>query len=1016
MTALSRMVLRRTNIHGVAILINNSFYVAVTKHQAAGSEEKSSKCMHAKPDLGVATRQIAECYPTRCDSGLTLLSNSRSRLWSRAYQREISVYPLYKNLSGIVDSMVLNTDSSSIAPSRKWRSNILLATLLCLSFFGNYFSIPVLFHADWLFGSVFALLVARLYGWRWGTIAAVISAVYTIALWKHPYAFILFTLEVVFVGWGLRRRSQNLLLLDVVYWGLIGFPLLWFLYVFFAKIPVGTVAFISLKNPVNQISNALIASLIISHTPIAKWVDRSKSTQKIDFEQTLLNLLVAFVLVPSLVLTIWNCQGATRQEELHILDRLTMTGHAIRAELQMLAPSNLSAIDQLALEKTLLQKYPAETGLISLVDNRGQVVASTRPELDFGQLFDHRNGSTMGETLYITERVHRWVPTVANMPKVVRWRKSFYVKAVDMGEDSPWKVFVELPSGPSLSMLDRTYTSGFVILMVIAICTPLLAKVISRRLVQPLLELADFTTNLPSKLVERNELRLPNSQVSEIDALTNNFSRMAIALQEKFDDIQQANQEIQQAKAAAESANQAKSDFLANMSHELRTPLNGILGYAQIMQRSESLSDKGRDGVDIIYQCGSHLLTLINDVLDLSKIEARKLELYPAPFHFPAFLQSVFEINRVRGEQKGISCVLCANKNLPIGIAADEKRLRQVLLNLMGNAVKFTDQGSVTLRVKPVEDKTKGTSHQALIQFSIEDTGVGMTPEQIEKIFLPFEQVGDTQKQAEGTGLGLAISHQIVALMGSQIKVRSQIGKGSSFSFVVELSEVENWAKTVRTLQHKEIIAYAGKQRRLLVIDDRWENRSVLRHLLEPIGFEIVEASHGQEGIERLLMESIDLVITDLAMPVMDGFEFLSKVRSHPKLDHHKILVSSASVSEADRYQSIEAGGNDFIPKPVQAETLLKKLQEYLNLEWVYSEIADNAADPSDAAPVIHPPAPSVINQLLDLSEGGDLDEVIEAAEKIRVDETAGFAQEIIRLADACEIIKLRSFIQSYVD
>lgn len=219
------------------------------------------------------------------------------------------------------------------------------------------------------------------------------------------------------------------------------------------------------------------------------------------------------------------------------------------------------------------------------------------------------------------------------------------------------------------------------------------------------------------------------------------------------------------------------------MSHELRTPLNGILGYAQILERAE-LAPKHKQGASIIHQCGSHLLTLINDILDLSKIEARKLELHPQDFDFFMFLEGVAEICKIRAEQKGVAFQREFSPDLPPGIYADEKRLRQVLISLLGNAIKFTDAGRVTLRVSINDDQNLGGEGSVVSQkilFEIEDTGVGMTPAQLKKIFLPFEQVGDTQKKAAGTGLGLAISQRIAQMMDAPLQVSSQAGKGSVF-------------------------------------------------------------------------------------------------------------------------------------------------------------------------------------------------------------------------------------------
>ncbi|BAY17000.1 sensor protein [Anabaenopsis circularis NIES-21] len=512
-----------------------------------------------------------------------------------------------------------------------------------------------------------------------------------------------------------------------------------------------------------------------------------------------------------------------------------------------------------------------------------------------------------------------------------------------------------------------------------------------------------------------------------ISAVTHENQKSAMILRQANDELEQRvaerTAELQEAKNIAEVANQAKSEFLANMSHELRTPLNGILGYTQILQRTETLTEKGYKGIEIIHQCGFHLLTLINDVLDLSKIEARKMELHPIDFHFPSFLEGVVEICRIKADQKVIAFNYQPDSQIPIGIQADEKRLRQVLINLLGNAIKFTDKGGVTLKVNVLNKIEQQEITNYKIRFQVEDTGVGMTSAQLQKIFLPFEQVGEINKQSEGTGLGLAISQKIVYLMGSNLQVESQLGQGSIFSFEVELPEAKQWAESSRLMPQGTITGYQGKKRTILLVDDKWENRSVLLNLLEPIGFELIEASNGEEGINQAVASLPDLIITDLIMPVMDGFDFIRQIKQSPELQSVVIIATSASVFDSDQNQSLDVGANAFLSKPIVVEILLELLRVHLNLIWIYAPSSQinanrNQTNVQSNYNDLTLPTVDILNHLYDLAKDGNVDGVLQAANDLKTDNHiyVDFAQQVIQLAENFQMKKLREILTQWIN
>jgi len=396
-------------------------------------------------------------------------------------------------------------------------------------------------------------------------------------------------------------------------------------------------------------------------------------------------------------------------------------------------------------------------------------------------------------------------------------------------------------------------------------------------------------------------------------------------------------EELREARDRAEAANRSKSRFLANMSHELRTPLNAVLGYAQLMQlRTDMGSEQTALALDTIRKSGEHLLALINDVLDLSRIEAGKLELRPSIVDLPQFLQTVVDIIAVRARHKGIDATFETTGGLPRRVRADEHRLRQVLLNLLGNAVKFTTAGRVSLRVHAAPQGTD------LVRLRIEvvDTGPGIAPEHLEAIFQPFEQVGDVAQRVGGTGLGLAISRELVRAMGGEIRVDSQFGTGSVFSFDVTLP-VEGGSIAVADVPGV-VSGYAGRRRKILVVDDIAENRAVLVDTLTHLGFQVSEAANGVEGLERATADRPDLILMDNVMPVLDGLEATRRLRLTPGLEAVPVISLSASAGAAEQAHSLEMGANVFMAKPVVFERLIETIGELLGLHWFMAEVKGN--------------------------------------------------------------------------
>jgi signal transduction histidine kinase/DNA-binding response OmpR family regulator len=390
--------------------------------------------------------------------------------------------------------------------------------------------------------------------------------------------------------------------------------------------------------------------------------------------------------------------------------------------------------------------------------------------------------------------------------------------------------------------------------------------------------------------------------------------------------------------AVVEAANQAKSEFLANMSHELRTPLNSILGFTSLISEGSNLSPNNQKYIEIIHQSGQHLLNLINDILEMSKIEAGRILYQAEEFNLKRLLNSIKEMLDIKVEEKGLKITVEYDDNLPVFIVADSQKIRQVLINLIGNAIKFTDAGFVILRTQLVEDKTLSDS-EIRLQFEVEDSGSGIAPTEIDCLFQPFVQTESGLRQNKGTGLGLAISQKFVQLMGGEIKVESKLNQGSLFYFSIPVS-IANINSTEELENQQSIVKLAPHQPKpkILVVDDDDKNRLLLVQLLTIIGCEIQEASNGKEAIQQFISWQPDLILMDLRMPIMDGYEAIQQIKATASIHSPIIIALTAHVFEEEKQHMLSVGCDDLIRKPFQKEDLLLRIAAALNLQYIYSE------------------------------------------------------------------------------
>jgi signal transduction histidine kinase/ActR/RegA family two-component response regulator len=529
--------------------------------------------------------------------------------------------------------------------------------------------------------------------------------------------------------------------------------------------------------------------------------------------------------------------------------------------------------------------------------------------------------------------------------------REFYYQTLELWrfDEKPRLIIGFAQSGASAAQKVRETVTGLMsVAALVLIVGGILGYLLFDRLVMPITALTETVSHIDLNtqingsaqktltIISDKLVEIGLRSNDEVGQLTAAFNAMIMQLRQSFESLEQRvverTQELQIAKEKAEAANQAKSVFLSTMSHELRTPLNAILGFSNLLRNDPLTTDSQHQNLDIINRSGEHLLSLINDILDMAKIESGRVQLEETPFDLGAMLRDITDMMRMRAEDNGLQLLFDQTSRLPRYIVGDEARLRQILINLLGNAIKYTQQGSISLRLYMKQNKIPH------MLFDVEDTGIGISPEDQQHVFNPFVQV-DARDINKGTGLGLAITRQLVQMMGGSISLESEPGKGSSFR--VELPLKEAMESSIDKLTQAEIrdvekLALGQPEYRILIVEDELANQLLLTKLLESVGFRVKIAENGAQGVELFQSWHPHFIWMDRRMPVMDGMEATRRIRELPDGKAVKIVAVSASAFSEQRNEMLDIGMDDYVNKPYRASEIYDCMAKHLGVKYLY--------------------------------------------------------------------------------